>query len=295
MEWIVVVGKAGAIVSVTVAVALVLRYVSMRPSHQRTWVSDNKYHAYPEFHGDEVTIYKVRDFNWRSTRDYDEHWTDMTFRLEDVDKLWLTLEYFSPAFKFMAHTIFTFEFKDGRRIACSIEVRRIEGKKYGPIKGLFRNYELLYVWATERDVIGVRTHCRKHSVTHLLEAEVFVPGNERRMFESYLRRTNKLLDDPEWYNTATNTCSSNIVDHVNEVFPGRIPWGYYVLMPGLSPKFLCRNRLIKFRGTVEETLERSRIDQRAKDWDGETDFGDWIRFIEPAQTAGDAPEGVAGE
>ena len=30
-------------------------------------------------------------------------------------------------------------------------------------------------------------------------------------------------------------------------------------------------------GTIEETMQRSIIDERAKTWRGDSDFGDWIR------------------
>ncbi len=256
---------------------LVLRHISLRPSNDRSWVNDNKKMATAEFIGDEVTIRNVRDFNWRSTRDYDERWIDMKIRLDQVSKIWFVLEYFDPSRRQMAHTIMSFEMEDGTRLACSIEVRREEGERYHPIKGMFRQYELIYVWATERDVIGVRTRCRRKSVTHLFEAVVLGPGNERRMLESYLRRTNKLSSDPEWYNTITNTCTTNIVRHVNEVYPGRVPRGLSILLPGLSPKLLQRNNLVKMSGSMEETLEKSIVDERGKSWDGDSDFGHWIR------------------
>ena len=54
----------------------------------------------------------------------------------------------------MVHTILSYEFEDGRRLACSIEVRRKKGSRYHPLKGIFRAYELIYVWGTERDIIG---------------------------------------------------------------------------------------------------------------------------------------------
>ena len=233
--------------------------------------------ATAEFNGAEVTVRNVRDFDWRSTRDYDERWIDKKIRLDQVARIWFVLEYFDPTRRQMAHTIMSFEMEDGTRISCSIEVRREKGERYNPIKGMFRQYELIYVWATERDAIGVRTRCRKKSVTHLFEAVVLGPGNERRMLESYLRRTNKLSESPEWYNTITNTCTTNIVRHVNEVYPGRVPKAVAILLPGLSPKLLQRNNLVKMTGSIEETMERSIIDERAKSWDEGSDFGDWIR------------------
>ncbi|MFL2881729.1 MAG: DUF4105 domain-containing protein [Candidatus Thalassarchaeaceae archaeon] len=256
---------------------LTMRHLSLRPSNDRSWVNDNERMATAHFNSDEVMIRNVRDFNWRSTRDFDERWIDVKINLNKISKIWFALEYFDPSKRQMAHTIMSFETEDGERLACSIEVRREKGERYHPIKGMFRQYELIYVWATERDVIGVRTRCRKKSVTHLFEAVVLGPGNERRMLESYLRRTNKLNQDPEWYNTITNTCTTNIVGHVNEVYPGRVPRAISILLPGLSPKLLHRNNLVKMTGTLEETLEKSIIDKRADSWDGSSDFGDWIR------------------
>lgn len=266
----------GVAISIFLSWALV-RHLRLRPSNERFWVNDNARMATAEFDGEKVTIRNVRDFEWRSTKDFDERWIDVTMSLDKMAKIWFVLEYFEPSKKQMAHTIMVFEDDDGQRIACSIEVRREQGERYHPIKGLFRQYELIYVWATERDVIGVRTRCRKKSVTHLFEAVVLGPGNERRMLESYLRRSNKLSIEPEWYNTITNTCTTNIVAHVNEVYPGRVPWGVSILLPGLSPRLLSRNNLVKMTGTLEETLRDSVIDERAMRWDGAVDFGDWIR------------------
>ena len=185
--------EAGAVLSLTLAVPIILiailltwmlkRHLSLRPSNERSWVNDNERMATAEFEGEEVTIRNVRDFDWKSTRDYDERWVDMKIRLDQVSKIWFVLEYFDPNRRQMAHTIMTFEMGDGSRVSCSIEVRREKGERYHPIKGMFRQYELIYVWATERDVIGVRTRCRKKSVTHLFEAVVLGPGNERRMLE----------------------------------------------------------------------------------------------------------------
>ena len=266
----------GGFLSLVLAWVL-FRHLRLRPSNERFWVNDNARMATADFDGDKVTIRNVRDFVWRSTRDYDERWIDVTLSLDKMAKIWFVLEYFEPTKKQMAHTIMSFETDDGQRIACSIEVRREQGERYHPIKGLFRQYELIYVWATERDVIGVRARCRKKSVTHLFEAVVLGPGNERRMLESYLRRSNKLSSEPEWYNTITNTCTTNIVGHVNEVYPGRVPRAISILMPGLSPKLLERANLIKMSGTLDETLAASVIDAKAKAWDGESDFGDAIR------------------
>ena len=265
------------IFSSIVIIWVIIRHLKLRPSNDRSWVNDNNKLAKAEFVDNLVTIRNVRDFRWRTTKDFDENWIDMKFDLNKISKLWFVLEYFEPKRKQMAHTIMVFESEDGERIACSIEVRREKGERYHPLKGLFRQYELIYVWSKESDVIGVRTRCRRKSVTHLFEAIVLGPGNERRMFESYLNRTNKLRISPEWYNTITNTCSTNIVRHVNEVYPGRVPRTMAILLPGISPRILKKNNLVKMGASIDESMESSKIDEKAINWNGESDFGDWIR------------------
>ena len=267
-------------ITLLIVIFLLRRHFAMTPSNDRSWVNDNQRLASVEITGDKAHIKNVRDFSWRTTKDYDERWIDMTIDLNSVRKIWFILEYFSPERKEMAHTILSYEFDDGRRLACSIEVRRKEGSRFHPLKGMFRSYELIYVWGTESDIIGVRSRCRRKSKTHLFEGVVLGPGNERRMLESYLRRTNKLAKDPEWYNTITNTCTTNIVNHVNEVYPGRVPWAIGILMPGLSPKMLLRNNLVKSSGNIDETMESSLIDSISEKWDGSRDFGDWIRGMD---------------
>ena len=112
----------GVAISIFLSWALV-RHLRLRPSNERFWVNDNARMATAEFDGEKVTIRNVRDFEWRSTKDFDERWIDVTMSLDKMAKIWFVLEYFEPSKKQMAHTIMVFEDDDGQRIACSIEVR----------------------------------------------------------------------------------------------------------------------------------------------------------------------------
>ena len=102
-------------------------------------------------------------------------------------------------------------------------------------------------------------------------------GNHQRLLESFLHRTNRLYNQPEWYNSVTNTCTTNIVEHVNEIYPGTVPRALSIFLPGLSPNLLEKNNLIRIDENLDRTLESSLIDQRSSEWDTEVDYGDWIR------------------
>jgi len=271
-------------IAVTVVVLFVLRLmIAVRrfkleqPENERNWVNDNAKLTRAHFDGNVVRLENVRDFTWRSTQDFDERWVEREVRLDQVSKVWLILEYFEPDKPQIAHTFLSFEFEDGQRLACSIEVRREQGERFHPLKGLGRSFELMYVWATEADAIGVRARCRTRSITHLLEGRVLREESKPALFESYLNRTNALAEKPEWYNTITNTCTTNLVQHINDIYPGRVPMGLAWLLPGLSPEMMERERLIHIEEDLPTTMDRSRIDERALDWDGESDFGDWVR------------------
>lgn len=270
---------AGAFVLLLVLrlVIAVRRFKLEQPENERNWVNDNAELTRAHFDGNTVRLENVRDFSWRTTQDYDERWVERTVRLDLVSRVWLILEYFEPDKPQIAHTFLSFEFEDGQRLACSIEVRREQGERFHPLKGLARQFELMYVWATEADAIGVRARCRKRSVTHLLEGRFLKEESKPALLESYLKRTNALAERPEWYNTITNTCTTNLVQHVNDIYPGRVPMGLAWLLPGLSPEMMERERLIHIDEDLTTTMERSRIDERALAWDGTGDFGDWVR------------------
>ena len=257
---------------------VIWKYLNLRPSNERPWVNDNKEIANATFDGTKVELRNVRDFSWTTTKEFKERWTTMEFDTKEVKDIWFLLEYFDPTRKQLAHTILSFEFEDGRFLSCSIEARREEGERYHPITGMFRQFELIYVWGTEQDLIGVRTRCRKKSKSHLFRAKLLREESKQALIESYLHRTNKLSAAPEWYNSISNTCTTNIARHVNDVYPGRIPKSFAILLPGLSPKLLEKNQLVELNGlTMDELLNASLIDQKAQQWDGTSNFSAQIR------------------
>ena len=60
----------------------------------------------------------------------------------------------------IAHIFVSFDFAGGDHLAVSIETRKEKGEGYSTLKGFFRQYELYYVVADERDVIRLRTNYR---------------------------------------------------------------------------------------------------------------------------------------
>jgi len=148
-------------------------------------------------------------------------------------------------------------------VAISAEIRKEKGESFSPWKGLLRQYELTYVIGDERDLIRLRTNYRRDPV-YLYPVRAS-RERVRQMFLHMLGRANHLRSHPEFYNTLTNTCTTNIVRHVNELVPGRVhPWSYKVLFPGYADELAYELDLLDTDLPFPEARRRFRIDDDAQ-------------------------------
>ncbi|HET9228559.1 MAG TPA: DUF4105 domain-containing protein, partial [Thermoanaerobaculia bacterium] len=138
-----------------------------------------------------------------------------------------------------------------------------------------RQYELTYVVGDERDLIQLRTNHRRDPV-YLYPVRAS-RERIREMFVTMLQRANHLREHPEHYNTLTNSCTTNIVRHINELVPGRVPWSYKVLLPGYSDELAYDLGLIDTDLPFPEAKRRYRIDDDALRAEGSEDFSKQIR------------------
>ena len=105
-----------------------------------------------EIQGNQLTVRNVRNFDYRTETDFTPRWETRTYDLSKLRGLDLYVIYWgSPS---IAHTILSWEFDDGQHLAVSIETRKETGESYSAVRGFFRQYELYYVLADERDVVG---------------------------------------------------------------------------------------------------------------------------------------------
>jgi hypothetical protein len=235
--------------------------IMVRPSLDRDWTSDQQTLARATFDGSLVSISNIRNIDYRSTSDYDVHYYDKTFDLNKLESMWYMVEPFAGYGAGAAHTFVSFGFEGDTYVAISVEIRKEKGESFSAVKGLLRQYELVYVIADERDVIKLRSNYRKDDV--FLYPVQTTKENARALFVAMLERANELAGKPEFYNTLTNTCTTNIVDHVNELFPKRVPFSLKVLMPAYSDELAYDIGLLDTSVTLEQLREKYRINERA--------------------------------
>jgi hypothetical protein len=252
------------------------------PQLNREWVADCRGLGTATIDGPEIVIKDVRDFKWRTSRDFDEKWIEVSVNADSIKDVWFVIDHFHKI-KGLAHTMISFEFEDGQVITFSFETRREIGERYHPWDGMWRAYELYLLVATERDALHLRTNVRHHKV-HLFRAQT-PPGKDKALLLALLDRLNQIAERPEWYHTLFSTCTTSIVDQVNLITPGRIPKMWRTLLPGHSGKAAWKLKLIEDWGGFEGTMIASRIDEKACEWDEEEEYSLHIRRHLPPRSS----------
>jgi hypothetical protein len=251
------------ILGVLTALVLLLlaALAAIRPSNQRAWSTGQERAPYATFNGSRVTIHDVRNFEWRKDGSAVERWEDRTYDLNELETAWFALAPFERTSRGPAHTFLSFGFSDSQFVAISIEARREEDERYSLLKGVLRRFEVLYVIGDERDLIRMRTNIRDDDV-YLYPIRTS-PEKARRLFVEMLERATHLRQHPEFYNTLTNNCTTNILDHANRITPGKVPYGKEVLLPGYADELAQRLGLIDDDVPIEVVRARYLINARA--------------------------------
>lgn len=217
-------------------IAVLIAFFSLQPSNDRNWLADVAVLPTATIEGDKVRVRNIRNFSYRSEFDYSPAYYDREFDLNKLDGVDLVSVYWmGPA---IAHIFLSFSFSDGQHLAISIETRKEKGEAYSTVKGFFRQYELYYVVADERDVIGLRSNYRQDP-----PEDVYIYRtkgsleNARRLFLEYMHQINSLAAQPAFYNSLTTNCTTTIWLNA-KVNPEHMPFHWSLLATGYLPERL---------------------------------------------------------
>ncbi len=262
----------GLTVALFPVIVVALWWTAIPASNTRDWTPDVARTARATFRGSSVTIENVRNFKYRSETDYDQRWETRTYDLDRIKGVDLFLSFWGPTE--IAHTIASWDFGDGQHLAISIETRKEKGEAYSAVRGFFHQYELYYVVADERDLVGLRTNFRGEQV-YLYRLRV-PPAQARALLIDYLEEVNRLADHPQWYNALTQNCTTTIRGHAQNVGAGRaLDWR--LLANGHLDELLYERGQIDTSLPLADLRARSNITEKAKAADDSPDFSASIR------------------
>jgi hypothetical protein len=250
-------------------------WLSLQPSNDGDWQVDDSRTAWVEINGDRVTIHNLRNCDYHTEIDYSNCWSDRTVYLSQLR--YADLFFTTWGSKYIGHPIVSFQFGDNDHVAFSIEARYKAGQSYSAVLGFFRQYELIFVTADERDVIRLRTNYRKDEDVFLYRSKVS-PERAREIFLIYADYLNQLRDHPEWYNALTRNCTTTLDTKIAEDLEHPQPWNYQLLLNGTLDELLYdRGRLVTGGLPFPGLKEREHINAAARE-DGSPDFSARIRL-----------------
>lgn len=263
--WKMVVTAAGFLV-------VLVWWLSLQPSNNRDWQPDVAVLPYADINGSQILIHNIRNCGYRTETDYNVHHYDRSFNLDALRTVDLYLvTWGSPD---IAHTMVSFGFTNGDYICFSIETRKEKGEEYSALKGFFRQFEITYVIADERDLVRLRTNYRKGEEVRLYRLQA-TPEQGRKLFLDYLRRANELHRRAEWYNALTENCTTAI--RTQRDVADRAPWDWRMLLNGHLDELLYERGMIVTNLPFAELKKLSNINARAKAADPSADFSEQIR------------------
>jgi hypothetical protein len=229
------------------------------PSNSGPWHEAQGRTAWVDFDDRIFTVHNLRDFRYGADgRVVSADYTDQTFNLDNLQRGWFGLSHFGPMG--LAHTFLSFEFRDGdepRYLALSIEGRLRPDQSYKPLAGLFRRYTLISVFATEQDVIGLRSHIRGERV--LLYPVNVSRDEDKEFFLALVEDANELHESPAFYNTVLDNCLTNLLKHTN-LLDNFVFADLRVLLPGRTDRLTYALDVTPNDIPFEEARLRATID-----------------------------------
>ena len=263
-----------AMILFAVLFSLVLAFFLLKkPSNNRSWQPDAALLPYATIAGDKVTLHNIRNCDYRTETDFTVHHYDKTFDLDSLTSIDLYLVDWGLGS--VVHTMLSFGFNDRDYVAVSIEARKELGEGYSTLRGFFRQYELTYVLADERDVVRLRTNYRQGETAYLYR----VRGDKKlfqEVFLDYLESINRLKEQPEWYNALFTNCTTQLRGHTRPYFR-KVVWDWRLLANGYADELAYEKGTLDTSLPFTELKKRSIINARAREADQDADFSRRIR------------------
>lgn len=214
------------------------------------WTKEQKNLPQITMSWDIVDIKYIRDFNYFWTWEK-VNYLSWSYNIDDLKSAYLFTSEFWFDWK-IAHNFISFEFENDQYLWISVESRREKWNEYNLIDWAFRQYPLVYMIATEEDL--VRT--RKEDSWETLRFVEFDFTNEEleSFFKTFILSAKRSNENPQFYHTIFDNCSTRIVDNINDSTNYNIWYSYKILFPWLFDKYLHENWLIRHSWNFDSQL-----------------------------------------
>ncbi len=261
--------------ALSISFAAVWIYWTLIPaSNDKNWLPEYASLAEARFEGDAVTIHNLRNTAYRSVEDFSVVYEDRSFAMTDVETVDFILSYWDGN-KAIAHSMYSFQIKGSEPLCISVESRRDKDTAQSLLGSLFRQTTLIYICASERDLLGSRTKFRGEEV--YLYPTNSTPAQAQALLRYLLDNTNGLVERPRFYNMLFENCTTNLIPDGDMVIDP-LKLDYRALLNGFADEMAFDAGWLRTDDGFEVTKQRHHINQYVE---GEAISADYSKRIRP--------------
>jgi hypothetical protein len=180
-------------------------WFQQKPSNDRDWHPSVAVLPRAARQGDVITIENVRTFEYRSLEEFTTRYETRTYHLANLKGV--DVIFFVWNISLLGHPVLVFDFGSDGRVCMSIEMRLRKGQAYSILRGFYRQQELIFLAADERDVILRRTKYSENQEAYLY-GMVTSAKELQAVFLDYVSAINSLHQKPRWYHVLCTNCTT---------------------------------------------------------------------------------------
>jgi len=245
---------------ILIGISILIYPTFKKPSHDRIWWSSLSVLPSAEISDKKIKVNNVRDWTYDKDGPVTEKWINREYNLDDLEGVWFFMVPFSE-WEGLAHTMMSFDFNNSEPLMISIEARKEKGENYTLLSGMRNEFEMIYIWGTERDFLGDRILKRGDEIyMYPLDINIEFAKN---LFVQMLEDTNDIYENPRFYNTLIHNCTNDLAILANKAEKGTVPMSIGRILPGYSFDLLFRLGYIKDseenKGVLKEKYNATEI------------------------------------
>ncbi len=163
------------------------------PSNDRNWITEHRVLPRVQFADRRIEICNVRDFEHVSKDCSVPRYRHATIDVCQITGVDLYVCHSMKRDSVFAHTMLTFVMEQSQDfLSISVEARREVGEEYNPITGMVGQFDLIYVVATERDVVDLRV---THRNERLYRYPIVIPKSSEALLQGHDGASTSIGDD----------------------------------------------------------------------------------------------------
>lgn len=246
------------IVSIIILIFIGIVYINITPSTDKAWNPRWKFISQIEPTASGYEFSHIRNWSYQNQQIRTQEYDQAIYNPANLTQVWFIVEPFGK-WNGIAHTYLTFDFDNMPPLSFSIAARLETGESYSPIKGLFKQYELAYVWGYETDLLVRRAVYLDHQV-YMYPLDI--PESwQKQLFITLVEETERLHQQPRFYNTLTTNCTNTLAQIVNQLRPGTLPWNPARLLTGYADEYLYNLGYLPNETSFSKVQQKYAVDQ----------------------------------